>query len=71
MVEPTCIQFNKWKQQGKPVIIVRCNGGGENKALKTCCNSVDWKINVTFEWTARGTPQQNNPVEVGIATIRN
>ena len=71
MVEPTCERFYKWKQDGKPVAIVRCDGGGENKSLKSRCNSVDWKLNIDFEWTARSTPQQNSPAEVAIATIGN
>ena len=71
MVEPTCIQFNKWKQDGKPVGIVRCDNGGENKALETRCESADWKLGIVFEWTARNTPQQNSLVEVGFTTIGN
>ena len=71
MIEPTCEQFNKWKQEGKPVEIVRCDGGGENKAHVKRCNSVGWKLNVNVEWTARNTSQQNCPAEVAIATIGN
>ena len=56
MVEPTCEQFSMWKKQGKPVKIVGCDGGGENKALIKRYNSVDWKLNVNVEWTARNTP---------------
>ena len=54
---------------GKPVGIVRCDNAGENKALKTRSDSADWKLEIDFEFTARSTPQQNSPVEVGFATI--
>ena len=69
MVEPACVLFHKWKSAGKPVGIVRCDNAGENKALKTRCDSADWKLGIDFEFTARSTPQQNSPVEVGFATI--
>ena len=34
MVEPTCVRFQKWKQGGMPVQVVRCDSGGENEKLK-------------------------------------
>ena len=30
MAEPTCAKMNQWKQQGKPVKIVRMDNAGEN-----------------------------------------
>ena len=30
MVEPTCVKFNKWKQAGIPVKIVRCDNGARS-----------------------------------------
>ena len=69
MVEPTCEMFHKWKLEGKPVGIVRCDNAGENMKLKDQCKSADWKLGIDFEWTARATPQQNSLVEVGFTTI--
>jgi hypothetical protein len=71
MVEPTCEQFQKWKQHGKPVKFVRMDNAGENKLLKKRCESSDWKLGIKFEFTARATPQQNSLSEVGFATIAN
>ena len=50
---------------------VRCDNGGENIKPEKRLNSVDWKLNVDFEWTVRDTPQQNSMVEVGFTTIGN
>ena len=71
MVEPTCEQFHCWKEAGMPVKVVRCDNGGENKKLEQWLNCVEWKLDMSFKWTARATLQQNSPVEAGLATIRN
>jgi hypothetical protein len=71
MVEPTCVQLNKWKQDGKAVKCVRLDNAGENKKLQKRSDSKDWKLGVTFEHTARDTPQQNHLAELGFATIAN
>ena len=71
IVETACEKFNKWKQERKPVEIMKCDGGGKNKALIKRCNQVDWKLNINVEWTAQNTPQQNSPEEVAITTIGN
>jgi len=71
MVEPTCEQFNRWKQANKPVKHVRCDNAGENKLLQQRCNSKDWKLDIDFEYTARNTPQQNHLAELGFAVIAN
>ena len=34
MVEPTCEQFMRWAQAGKPVHVVQLDNAGENKLLK-------------------------------------
>jgi hypothetical protein len=47
------------------------DNAGENKLLKTRCESKDWKFNIKFEYTARDTPQQNSKAERGLATIAN
>jgi hypothetical protein len=60
MVEPTCEQFFKWMTANKLVKYVRCDNAGENKLLEQRANSVSWKLNLEFEYTARNTPQQNS-----------
>jgi hypothetical protein len=42
---------------------------GENKKLEEKMISDQWKIKMKVEYTARDTPQENAPVEVGFATI--
>ena len=69
MVEPACVLFHKWKKEGKPVQILRCIIAGENVTLKTRSDSTDWKLGINFEFTARITPQQKCPVEVGFMTV--
>jgi hypothetical protein len=69
MVEPTCQQFQKWKDKGKAVKFVRLDNAGENKALQKRCESESWKLNIDFEYTARDTPQQNHLAELGFSII--
>ena len=51
MVEPTFELFQKLKDKGMPVKIVRCDNGGEHLKLEVRCNSVDWKLSIKFEYT--------------------
>jgi hypothetical protein len=72
MVEPTCEQFQKWKQNGgKAVTHLRLDNAGENKLLQKRCESSNWKFDIKFKYTARDTPQQNSLAKVGFATIAN
>jgi hypothetical protein len=71
MVEPTCEQLHRWKQNGITVDYIRLDNAGENKLLKQRCHSKDWKFETEFEFTARATPQQNALVELGFATLAN
>jgi hypothetical protein len=71
IVEAACKQFNRWKQNGKPVQIICCDNAGENKLLEQRANSVMWQLSIDFEYTARNTPQQNSLAEVAFATIAN
>ena len=49
MVDPTCKKLNMcWKQQGKPVEIIRLDNAGENVKLKDAANGKDWKFNITL-----------------------
>lgn len=57
MVEQTYEKFMKWKQRGSSVKIVGCENTDENNASEARSDSVDWKINVNFDYTARDTPQ--------------
>jgi len=40
------------------------DGAGENIKLKKRIDSVDWKLGIDYEITARNTPQQNHLAEV-------
>jgi hypothetical protein len=71
MVEPSCEQFQKWNQAGKIVKFVRCDNAGENKTLEKRANSVEWKLNIQFEYTPRDTPQHNHLAELAFASIAN
>jgi hypothetical protein len=72
MVEPTCEQFQKWKENGKAVTYLpRLDNTGENKLLEKRCESSDWKFNIKFEFTARDKQEQNSLAEVGFAMIAN
>jgi hypothetical protein len=56
MVEPTCEQFQRWKDAGREVKFVRMDNAGENVKLQKRCKSVAWKFNIKFEYTAAMTP---------------
>ena len=69
IVQPTCEKWNLWKQQGVPVANVRCDNAGENLKLESAANGNRWKLNIAFEYTGAATPQRNNLVELGFATL--
>ena len=72
MVEPTCEQLNKWKQAGRPVKFIWLDNAGENKLLlETYAESMAWKFDIQFEFTARDTPQQNHYAEFGFTVLAN
>jgi hypothetical protein len=71
MVEPTCQLLNKWRQENVPVKCVCLDNAGENKLLKARTQSKDWKLTLTFEFTARDAPQQNHLTELGFASLAN
>ena len=68
MVEPTCEKLQQLTNKGLCPTYIRLDNAGENKLLEQRCKSKDWKHNITFEFTARNTPQQNALVEVSFAT---
>jgi hypothetical protein len=57
MVEETCEQLHRWKESGQGAKIIRLDNAGENKLLQQRSQSADWKLNITYEFTARDTPQ--------------
>lgn len=71
MVEPTCVQLDQWRQNGKEVKHIRLDNAGENKLLKRQATSQAWKLNIGFEFTARDTPQHNHLAELAFASIAN
>jgi hypothetical protein len=72
MVQPTCESIQTWKDQGKPVSIIRRDNAGENKVLRQTLKISKWKLgSIKFEFTAAWTPQQNARVEKGFEAIYN
>jgi hypothetical protein len=71
MVEETCEQLFRWKESGRGAEIIRLDNAGEKKLLQQRSQSVDWKLNVKFEFTARDTPQQNHLAELGFTHLAN
>ena len=71
MIEPTCMQINKWKNAGIHVKYIRLDNAGENKKLAQRTESSAWKFNITYEFTGRDTPQRKHLAELGFAAIYN
>ena len=55
------------QEKGKRVEFIRCDNAGENKSFEAECKKEG--LNITFEYTARNTPQQNGQVERAFATL--
>jgi len=66
MYADTC---TRWKHEGRPVKIIRCDDAGENKKLEKEANGHQWKVAIKFEYTGRSTPQRNHLAELGFATL--
>jgi hypothetical protein len=69
MIEPTIEKLSQMCQLGVGPKILRMDNAGENKSLADRLKSKGWKLPIKVEWTARDTPQQNSPTEVGFATL--
>ena len=68
IVEPLCEFFQKCLNMGKEAIKnVRLDNAGENKLVQQRSQSVDWKLNINYEFTASNSPQQNSITETGFA----
>jgi hypothetical protein len=50
MIEPTCVQWNHWKDEGLAVKFVCLDNAGENNKLKECSKSANWKLDMKFEF---------------------
>ena len=50
MVEPTCIIFQQWRDEDKPVKRMRCDNAGKY-VMEDRTKSADWKLNIAFEYT--------------------
>jgi hypothetical protein len=55
MIEPTCVQWNHWKDAGLAVKFVHLDNAGENNKLKECSKSADWKLDIEYEFMAWDT----------------
>ena len=71
MIEPTCEKFHKWRENGMPVKYLRMDGAGENMKLQQRAESANWKLNLSYEVTARNTPQKNHLAEIGFTVLGN
>ena len=71
MIEPTCELFYKWNQNDHVVKYVRLDNAGENVKLQARSQSKDWKLNITYEFTAKDKPQQNHLAELGFYMLAN
>ena len=64
-------KFLKYRNEGIPVLRVRCDNAGENRSMEKEINGHKWKVGIEFEYTTRHTPQQNSFTEVAIAIMAN
>jgi hypothetical protein len=71
MIEPTCVRLNRWKQHGLGVKYIRLDNAGENLKLQEVSDSKEWQLGITYEFTARDTPQQNHLAELGFTVLAN
>ena len=59
----------KEKQQEREVKYLRMDNASKNKLLEQYINKVDNGLDITVEYTARNTFQQNSPVEQAFLII--
>jgi hypothetical protein len=71
MAEPTCEVFQRWKDVGREVRYLQMDNAGENKLLRSRCESADWEFWIQPEYTASYTPQQNHLAQLGFAILSN
>ena len=68
-VEPTVEQLHQCKTEGISPTVLCMDNAGENKLSQDRAESADWKLGLSYEFTARRTPQQNSIAEVAFTTI--
>ncbi|CAB9517815.1 unknown protein [Seminavis robusta] len=71
MIEPTAEKLYRMKSNSIMPKYLRMDNAGENKKPEKRCESKDWRLGLAYVCTARDTPQQNSPVEVGFRVIGN
>ena len=69
MVEPTCVQFEKWRNDKKPMRMVQQDNAGVNEKLQASSDQAAWKLHIQFEYTAKDTPEKNHLAELGFITL--
>jgi hypothetical protein len=50
MIEPTCVQWNCWKDEVLAVKFVCLDNAGENNKLNKCSKSANWKLDMKYEF---------------------
>jgi len=66
MVEQTCELIKELRSKGLMLSYLRLENAGENKLLEARCKSSDWQFIITFEYTARDSPQHNHMAELDL-----
>jgi hypothetical protein len=69
MVEPKIEKLHQLTQMKVGPKYLRMDNAGEGTSLADRMKHKDWKLPIMVEWTARDTPQQSSPVEVGFSTL--
>ena len=55
------------EEREPPSLTIICDNAGENKTLQKACD--EQGLTISFEYTARNTPQQNSKVEKGFEAL--
>ena len=63
-----CSIVDKWRKRGLNIVYIRLDNTSEKKAFENQANGLDWRLNLTFEFTGPDMPQQNHLAEVGFST---
>ena len=71
MIEPTYKKFHNLRENGMLVKYLLMNRAGENMKPQQRAESVDWKLNLSYEKRARNTPQKNCLEEIGFTVLGN
>jgi hypothetical protein len=69
MVEQRIKKLHQLTQMKMGPKYLRMDNAGENRSLADRMKHKDWKLPIMVDSTARDTPHQNPPVEVGFSTL--